>query len=234
MFDRLTQVCLVALLVLWSASAALAFLPYECVSDMYLDDFKESPLIVIGRVTAIERYRTNVPPRMNAKPDTKQFFYVATIAVGRSLKGDAKPGQELLFFMGFSGLREDDNLHSRILVVANTHSGWDLDVDNAYLLCLRRTEYLEDKAHAEVRRGGVWQNAGLEKRDVWEPRSCHNSVHRIASGRDPVHVSVSLEHPRSRSEKCVPLDAFITELKKGRIPAKEDRALPRTSTNEKR
>ncbi len=210
---------LVSVLLLCSARDVFAYLPIECISDSVKDDFKESALIVIGRVTSIERYRTRPPDQYKAKRDANLYFYVATITVGRTLKGDAKVGQEILFFMGFSSLRDDDNLHSRILVVANTHSGWDLDVDNAYLLCLRSSEYLQDKARAEVRRDGAWHSAGLEKRAVWEPRSCHNSVHRV-SGRDPVLVSLGLEHPRSRPESRVPLEEFIAAQKKGQFPGK--------------
>jgi len=198
-------------LVISAGQAALAFLPGECVSDSYKSDFKESPLIVIGRVTAIERYRH--PYRSGS--DVKESFYLATITVGRTMKGDAKPGQEILFLMGFSHLRADDNLHSSILVVANTHAGWDLEIDNSYLICLRPSVYLSDRAHCEVRRDGAWQGTDLEKRDVWEPRSCHNSVHRV-SGKKPEEVSLYLEWSRlHHEEQRMPLEQFISENLKG-------------------
>ena len=72
---------LIAGLLLSSRDEARAYLPLECGSDSYKDDFKESPLIVIGRVTAIERYRT--PDR--ARPEVPRPFYLATITVGRTL-----------------------------------------------------------------------------------------------------------------------------------------------------
>ena len=39
----------------------MAYPPYECKTDSAKDDFKESSLIVIGKVTAIEKYRTPEP-----------------------------------------------------------------------------------------------------------------------------------------------------------------------------
>ncbi len=222
---------LVGLFPLFTAHVALAYPPIECYTDAAKDDFKESPLIVIGKVTAIERYRT--PDRL--KPGVKLPFYVATVTVGRTLKGDVKPGEEILFLMGFGRLPEQDNLHSSLITVANSHSGWYLDVDNAYLLCLSPSKYLEDRAHAEVRRDGDWRNAGLENRDVWEPRSCHNSVHRISSHRDPARVGLYLEHGKSRSEESAPLEEFIADQTKARgANSQQGPPIPRESNSKER
>ena len=48
-------------LLLSCRNQAMAYPPYECKTDSAKDDFKESSLIVIGKVTAIEKYRTPEP-----------------------------------------------------------------------------------------------------------------------------------------------------------------------------
>jgi hypothetical protein len=196
-------------ITVFSSTSADAFTPIECVDGQSVSDFAESPLIMIGRVVGIERFKSEV----SGHQPKEDYFYLATISIGKVLKGDAKADDNILFFMGFSYGAEGDNVRARRVVVANNHPGWPLEIDASYLICLRRSRYLEQTeiASAKVLRDGEWQAVPkLKRKDIWEPRSCHASIHRIISTHEPLKVSLSMPLSICDHDKTLPLEEFIT------------------------
>ncbi len=89
----LAVVALAPVLVLCAEQRAAAYFPLNCNRAHAKNDFKDAALVVIGRVTAVERFRDVSPPASKAgKKEPTYFFYLATVTVGRTLKGKAKPG----------------------------------------------------------------------------------------------------------------------------------------------
>ena len=105
---------------------AVAFYPGECWPAWAKDDFKESALVVIGRVTAVARFRTSPPATTGYPKEIKEFFYLATVTVGRTLKGKAKPDDDILFYTGSYMQRKEDNSTPTCPRVAYSHPGWTL------------------------------------------------------------------------------------------------------------
>lgn len=227
-----------SVLLLRAENQAIAYLPPQCCPRHAKDDFNQASLVVIGRVTAVERYR--VAPSTDSPPKgATEFFYLATITVGRTLKGKAKPGDDVLFYTGTYSQRREDDTAPTWLRVANSHPAWTLEYDHVYLLALdplART----NEGKAEVRRDGKWFPVPMEKREIWEPRSCHCSVHEITvrnrtepndKGPDGMEnlrlipeTYVTLYFDRWRESPkggLFLLDEFIAAQKKGEFPEKE-------------
>jgi hypothetical protein len=173
-----TPSLLLGVLLLLGSGESLAYFPCNCFPDYAKNDFKESALVVIGRVTAIQRYR--IPLSAAGVATARRsvwFFYVATITVGRTLKGKAKPGEDILFCTGSYEQRSEDDTEPTRLRVANSHPAWTLDYNHVYLLALDPDRW--DPEEVEQRRDGKWTRTSLENREVWKPRSCHWSVHEV-------------------------------------------------------
>ncbi len=225
---------------------AFAYYPGECSPKHAKDDFKKSTLVLVGRVTAVERYRF-APLVASTKGDKEptEFFYLATITVGQTLKGKVQPGDEILFYTGSYRQRKEDNTSPTILRVANTHPAWTLEYDHVYLLALNPEDGTSEWK-AEVRRDGHWAPAAIEKREIWRPRSCHWSVHEItvrnrkeAGERMPDGTETIRLNPETfvtlyfdRWQKAMPqenhllLGEFIAAQRKGLFPGQESQATP--------
>jgi hypothetical protein len=168
-------------LVLGSGNRASAYYPPECFPDYAKDDFKKSALVVIGRVTAVERFRVSptLAPKERANWGT-EFFYLATVTVGRTLKGKTNPGDDILLYTGYYPQRKEDETQAVSIRVANDHPAWTLDYGHVYLLALDlQSSQVDARGIAEAHRDGKWVHAALENREIWAPRSCHFSIHEI-------------------------------------------------------
>lgn len=220
-----------------TAGPAYAFLPMNCSRKHAKDDFQKSELVVIGRVTTIQRFRflPEADAPASAK-DLKMFFYLATVTVGQTIRGTAKPGDDIFFFTGSYESRRDDETMPAVVRVANAHPGWALDYNHVYLLALKPAGRLED-LKAEGRRDGKWILIGPDKRQIWEPRSCHWSIHEITvrhrtetvKAEDGLtwlqlvpktYATLYFDRyiTRSPDEKRILLDEFIAAQNKGEFP----------------
>jgi hypothetical protein len=234
-------------LLLLAEDRVCGYFPGQCDRECAKDDFQKAAAVVIGRVTAIQRYRfaPEATSGASAKPPA-EFFYLATITVGRTLKGKAKPGDEILFYVGLYGQREEDNATPAPLRVANTHPAWTVECNHVYLLALDPAQERRGGRDAEERRDGKWVRAGLEKREIWEPRSCHWGVHEITvytrdepakkgpDGRETTrrvctpYATIYFDRwnkPWSGEGK-VPLDEFIAAQTNGKLPQEKPSTTP--------
>jgi hypothetical protein len=242
---RFATIAIGTVILLGVERPAAAHYPLECSPEHAKDDFKNSALVVIGRVTTVERFRASPSAASTAsEKEPTEFFYLATVTVGQTLKGKVKPGDEVLFYTGSYRQRKEDNTAPTALRVANTHPAWTLDYDHIYLLALNPAGR-SGEWNAEARRDGRWIDAALEKREVWEPRSCHCSVHEItvrnrkepggiADGMETIHLIpetyVTLYFDRWRAavpkENRIFLSEFIAAQEKGRFPGHESQNAP--------
>jgi hypothetical protein len=171
------------------ANAACAHLPPECTFQHAIDDFAESNLVIIGRVTAVERYRlvSNDPAARHVTPFT--FTYLATITVGKVIRGESRPGDQVLLCVGFYEQRVANDTDPAVLRVANTHPAWSADYGKVYLLALVRERVFDDCTLAKFK-DGEWVASGVDVRTIWRPRSCHWSIHEVRNKRQERTVDV--------------------------------------------
>ncbi len=179
--------------------AAWAFLPVDCHYSE--NDFSGAEAVVIGRVTKVERVTTKLPA---GKETRLQFCYIATITVGRVLKGDVKNGSELYIYIGDYVQPAEDNTLPQQFSTCNTHGALPLEINNVYLLCLRHGE-----GHAPRELPRSW------RRKLWAPNHCHYCIHQIAwtfSGDDHSRTVVVLESQgRGEPRPPVPLADFLKQ-----------------------
>jgi hypothetical protein len=158
--------------------AAHGYYPLNCNDEHAQDDFKESDLVIIGRVTKTEQYKT----KLSDRTEEDYVFYVATVTVGECLKGTAKKGDGVLFDMGGYVDRKGDDTRPTYLRTCNTHGAWGLKPDGVYLLFLAKSSWDIDKP-VYSHRGRNWKEVNFEKKRVFEPHSCHRSIHEIYEHR---------------------------------------------------
>ena len=189
-----------------------AYFPINCHSRHAQKDFTHSSHVIIGRVTKIERYRSDA----NVDGRHTRFDYLATITVGRSLRGPAAKDDEMIVRVGWDDHTNDDNVQPHGVWVANSHPPWRLEIGKVYLLCLvgesRYTPYI-----AARRDGKKWKTIDLSQR-VFVPRSCHWSIYELYDETpvedDMASKTISIRqigYRRDEKGKGEPLASFLLD-----------------------
>ena len=179
-------------------SLALAYLPVGLEGASGKHDFALSEAIVIGRVTRIERFSDP----LGAGSDAACFSCIATVTVGRTLKGPLKRGDEFLIRIGEYILKGDDNARPVRMALFNTQRPWPMRFNGVYLLCLRR---VPDERVARP----AW------KGKLWQPQSFYYSIHELVGAIDPTTrkwvICVREGQWRGKPKPLVSLDAFLKQ-----------------------
>ena len=136
------------------ATVAFAYLPASWSRGNANLDFKKADAVVIARVTGVNR---KIHPL-----DQRAFVYVASVAVGNVLRGVVKTNDVLNIIIGGYRQSHVDEAEPTHISQCNSQNGFDLRINDVYLLALDRqgTNKLEQ---------------------LWKPRSGHLSIHHIKS-----------------------------------------------------
>jgi hypothetical protein len=153
--------------------AAVAFPPGWCSREYAASDFKKSDLVIIGRVTSVERVIAS-----SEKDKDRVASYFAIITVGQASKGDVKPGNRVAICLG-SGDEPDDVTPSG-LVQYNSHAPLPLEISKVYLLCLVRDTRKQDEGDRsdDITISDTLKTI-IQTTGALKPRSCHASVSEI-------------------------------------------------------
>jgi hypothetical protein len=191
---------LAALTALLFMDQATAYLPGNCNARHAVADYDMSDAVVIGRVVAVERVLEKL--RYANGRDDYHFSYVATVRVGRAVRGTLSVGDEFRMLVGgYFQSSYDDTAPVGRLMTCNTHSPHDLPPAGVRLLFVNRARDLqrdrENPKGPEVSRDELARRL-VEEGNVWEPRSCHFSVHEIVWGTDGKDGKTLWVEPSSR------------------------------------
>ncbi len=198
---RMRSVLCACIAILAVGFVVRAYYPIQCNSEHAASDFADAEAIVIARCIKVERKMEQIP---NQK--YQSFYYMATLKVGRAIKGELKTGDEFEMCEGGYIAQQEDNVTPTYVAQCNTHPGAGLEPNGVFLMYLKTRDL-----------------------KTWYPVSCHFSIHEMVDCLDEktnkhslgVKESVSM---RSRSEQTVPLDEFLKRKENEAAEAAKNRA----------
>lgn len=188
---------------------SLAYFPMQCSVNHAASDFADADAIVIARCIKVERRVEQLP---NDK--FKSYYYIATLKVGRTIKGTLKVDEEIEMLEGAYLARQEDNAQPTYLAQCNTHPRAGLDPDGVFLLYIKQHN---DK--------------------TWSPVSCHYSIHEVVAlvnektKARSLGVNESLGmRSREEQKKTVPLEEFLKRKETAAAEAAKKRAAEKSSS----
>jgi hypothetical protein len=150
------KISIVVAIMLCCGYTTMAYWPVNCRSSHADKDFTESEAIVIGRVVKMERVNKEIKI---ADRTILESTYFASVKIGKVIKGELKIGDTIRLFEGEYRRPKEDNADPTHLNQCNTHAQAGFQIDGIYLLFVKKSK--EGDA------------------DLWAPRSCHCSIHKI-------------------------------------------------------
>ena len=189
------------LLVLIFATKAHGYYPPNCSAEYAATDFTDADAVVIARVIKIERKLSDfIQKRKNGEVTLKCVDYVATLKVGKVIRGEAKKNDELFIYEGGYIQKEEDNSEITWVRTCGSHSRTGFQIDGVYVLFIN-------------------MHRGSDGKVDWTPRSCHFSIHKLedeineTTGTQTIVVRESLGM-WGKTKPPVPLEAFLEAKKK--------------------
>jgi hypothetical protein len=144
----------------WLSVCAVTFanLPGNWSNHHANSDFQKADAVIIGRVIEIRRKYFQIDEK--DEPTIHAFTYVASIAIGKTFRGNLKTNDVINIPLG-GYLQEDiDETQPTRISQCNSQNAYELTHNSVYLIALSRRE---------SKSGEVY----------WEPRSGHKSIHCI-------------------------------------------------------
>lgn len=206
---------LIAFLILLPFCFTYAYFPANWCDEYAKNDARDSDIILIGRVTKLERLLHEI--NYLYREDGSVFFnFVATITIGKVLKGKGKLDGRNTIEIGIGdSLFHSENLNYETLreydtepgwiSLANTQDGYDLRLNEVYLLFLNKNISEAIGAYFGPRSGPY--SIGIISKKSFDVKLDDGSVDR----RYKKYVSMGSLGKKWKKE--VPLDEYIESLK---------------------